>query len=95
MQEALGIAQITKDTGLSRQTIYRIKDDPAGSEAALAAWGMSSRAESRARSLIGCASPIRPILAAMPEQPQLNRSGRMCHTTAGQRTALSGGFVAR
>jgi putative DNA-invertase from lambdoid prophage Rac len=39
-QEALGIAQIAKDTGLSRQTIYRIKDDPAGSEAALAAWGM-------------------------------------------------------
>ena len=37
-QEALGIAQIAKDTGLSRQTIYRIKDDPAGSEAALAAW---------------------------------------------------------
>ena len=39
-QEALGIAQIAKDTGLSRQTIYRIKDDPAGSEASLAAWGM-------------------------------------------------------
>ena len=39
-QEALGIAQIAKDTGLSRQTIYRIKDDPAGSEAALAAWGV-------------------------------------------------------
>jgi hypothetical protein len=27
-----------KETGLTRQTIYRIKDDPAGSEAALAAW---------------------------------------------------------
>jgi putative DNA-invertase from lambdoid prophage Rac len=38
-QEALGIAQIAKETGLSRQTIYRIKDDPTGSEAALAAWG--------------------------------------------------------
>jgi putative DNA-invertase from lambdoid prophage Rac len=36
-QEALGIAQVAKDTGLSRQIIYRIKDDPAGSEAALAA----------------------------------------------------------
>jgi putative DNA-invertase from lambdoid prophage Rac len=37
-QEAVGIARIAKDTGLTRQTIYRIKDDPAGSEAALAAW---------------------------------------------------------
>ena len=26
--------------GLTRQTIYRIKDDPAGAEAALATWGM-------------------------------------------------------
>jgi hypothetical protein len=26
-------------TGLSRQTIYRIKDDAAGSEAALVSWG--------------------------------------------------------
>jgi hypothetical protein len=26
-------------TGLTRQTIYRIKDDPAGAEAALATWG--------------------------------------------------------
>jgi putative DNA-invertase from lambdoid prophage Rac len=30
--------QIAKETGLTRQTVYRIKDDPAGSEAALAAW---------------------------------------------------------
>jgi DNA invertase Pin-like site-specific DNA recombinase len=36
--QALGIAQIAKDTGLTRQTVYRIKDDPAGAEAALAAW---------------------------------------------------------
>jgi DNA invertase Pin-like site-specific DNA recombinase len=34
-----GIAQIAKDTGLTRQTVYRIKEDPAGAEAALAAWG--------------------------------------------------------
>jgi hypothetical protein len=27
-------------TGLKRQTLYRIKDDPAGAEAALVAWGM-------------------------------------------------------
>jgi putative DNA-invertase from lambdoid prophage Rac len=37
-QEAVGIARIAKETGLTRQTVYRIKDDPAGSEAALAAW---------------------------------------------------------
>jgi DNA invertase Pin-like site-specific DNA recombinase len=29
---------IAKATGLSRQTIYRIKDDPAGAEASLTAW---------------------------------------------------------
>jgi putative DNA-invertase from lambdoid prophage Rac len=34
------IATIAKKTGLSRQTVYRIKDDPAGAEAILAAWGM-------------------------------------------------------
>jgi putative DNA-invertase from lambdoid prophage Rac len=39
-QQTVGIAQIAKETGLTRQTIYRIKDDPAGAEAALAAWGL-------------------------------------------------------
>ena len=39
-QQAVGIAQIAKATGLSRQTVYRIKDDPASAEAALAAWGI-------------------------------------------------------
>jgi len=39
-QEAVGIAHIATEAGLSRQTVYRIKDDPAGAEAALAAWGM-------------------------------------------------------
>jgi len=39
-QQAVGMAQIAKETGLTRQTVYRIKDDPAGAEAALAAWGM-------------------------------------------------------
>jgi hypothetical protein len=38
-----GIAQIAKATGLTRQTIYRIKDDPAGSERALASSGLCSR----------------------------------------------------
>jgi DNA invertase Pin-like site-specific DNA recombinase len=39
-RQAVGVAQIARDTKLTRQTIYRIKDDPAGSEAALAAWGL-------------------------------------------------------
>jgi putative DNA-invertase from lambdoid prophage Rac len=39
-QQTVGIAQVAKETGLTRQTIYRIKDDPAGAEAALAAWGL-------------------------------------------------------
>jgi hypothetical protein len=38
--QALGIVQIAKDTGVTRQTMYRIKDDPAGAEAALSAWGL-------------------------------------------------------
>lgn len=29
--QAVGITQIARDTKLTRQTIYRIKDDPAGS----------------------------------------------------------------
>jgi DNA-binding phage protein len=36
----VGIAQVAKETGLTRQTVYRIKDDPSGSEAALVAWRM-------------------------------------------------------
>jgi putative DNA-invertase from lambdoid prophage Rac len=36
---AVGIAQIAKETALTLQTVYRIKEDPAGSEAALTAWG--------------------------------------------------------
>jgi putative DNA-invertase from lambdoid prophage Rac len=39
-QDAVGIARIAKETGLTRQTIYRIRDDPASAEAALAAWGL-------------------------------------------------------
>jgi DNA-binding phage protein len=33
-QETFGIAQIAQEAALSRQTVYRIKDDPTGSEAA-------------------------------------------------------------
>jgi putative DNA-invertase from lambdoid prophage Rac len=32
------IVEIAKAAGLSRQTIYRIKDDPAAAEASLAIW---------------------------------------------------------
>jgi putative DNA-invertase from lambdoid prophage Rac len=35
-QEAIGIAQIAKETGLTKQTVYRIKGDPVGREAAVA-----------------------------------------------------------
>lgn len=35
-----GISVIAKATGLSRQAIYRIKDEPAEAEAALSKWGM-------------------------------------------------------
>jgi putative DNA-invertase from lambdoid prophage Rac len=36
--QSVAIAQIAKVTELSRQTIYRIKDDPEGAETALASW---------------------------------------------------------
>jgi DNA invertase Pin-like site-specific DNA recombinase len=35
-----GVSVIAKATGLSRQTIYRINDDPAEAETALARWSM-------------------------------------------------------
>src|SRR5690348_17325474 len=39
-QQTVGIAQIAEETGLTRQTVYRIKGDPAGAEGALVAWRM-------------------------------------------------------
>jgi putative DNA-invertase from lambdoid prophage Rac len=36
--ESAGISAIAKATGLTRQTIYRIRDDPAAAEASLTAW---------------------------------------------------------
>jgi putative DNA-invertase from lambdoid prophage Rac len=35
-----GVGEIARTLGLTRQTVYRIKDDPASAEAALAIWGM-------------------------------------------------------
>jgi DNA invertase Pin-like site-specific DNA recombinase len=36
--QGVGISAVAKATGLSRQTVYRIKDSPAAAEAALATW---------------------------------------------------------
>lgn len=38
LEQSAGVGQIAAATGLSRQTIYRIKEDPAGAEAALKSW---------------------------------------------------------
>ena len=40
LTQAFGIAQIAKATGLKRQTVHRIKNDPAACEAMLTAWGL-------------------------------------------------------
>jgi putative DNA-invertase from lambdoid prophage Rac len=40
LSQAYGIAQIAKAANLTRQTVYRIKDDPAACEVALTAWGL-------------------------------------------------------
>jgi DNA invertase Pin-like site-specific DNA recombinase len=37
--QSANIADIAKTAGLSRQTVYRIKDDPTSAETALAMWG--------------------------------------------------------
>ena len=34
------ISTVSRETGLSRQTVYRIRDDAVGAESALAAWGL-------------------------------------------------------
>ena len=36
--QSANIIAIAKATNLSRQTVYRIRDDPAAAEAALATW---------------------------------------------------------
>ena len=38
--KSASVGEVARITGLTRQTVYRIKDDPAGAEAALATWGM-------------------------------------------------------
>lgn len=39
LAQGAGISAIASTTGLNRQTVYRLRNDPAASEAALAAWG--------------------------------------------------------
>lgn len=39
-EQPVGIARIAKEIGLTRQTVYRMKDDPSAAEAALATWGL-------------------------------------------------------
>jgi hypothetical protein len=51
-QAAVGIAAIAKEVGLSQQAVYRIKDDPAGAEAALAAWGLWPSPADQRRALV-------------------------------------------
>lgn len=38
--QSAGMSTVAKETGLSRQTIYRIQNDPTAAEAALSAWDM-------------------------------------------------------
>jgi len=40
LSQGAGVSQISKSTSLSRQTIYRIKDNPAETAASLANWGL-------------------------------------------------------
>jgi putative DNA-invertase from lambdoid prophage Rac len=38
--KSASVGEVARITGLTRQTVYRIKDDPVGAEAALATWGI-------------------------------------------------------
>lgn len=40
LSQEVGISEVSKTTGLSRQTLYRIQSDPAAAEATLTAWGL-------------------------------------------------------
>ncbi|MGJ0455045.1 MAG: recombinase family protein [Methylocystis sp.] len=40
LNQGTGVGPVAAATGLSRQTVYRIRDDAASAEAALAEWGM-------------------------------------------------------
>ena len=38
--KSASVGEVARTTGLTRQRVYRIKDDPAAAEAAVATWGM-------------------------------------------------------
>jgi putative DNA-invertase from lambdoid prophage Rac len=40
LRNSAGVGEIARAVGLTRQTVYRIKDDPALAEAALMTWGI-------------------------------------------------------
>ncbi len=40
LHKSTGVGEVARITGLTRQTVYRIKDDPAAAEAALPTWGL-------------------------------------------------------
>jgi DNA invertase Pin-like site-specific DNA recombinase len=40
LAKSASVGEVARTTGLTRQTVYRIKDDPAAAEAALATWGI-------------------------------------------------------
>ena len=40
LNQGIHVSAVSKTTGLTRQTVYRLKDDPAAAEAALAEWGL-------------------------------------------------------
>lgn len=43
MEQKAGVSAIANATGLSRQAVYRIMEDPAAAEASLIEWGMSRK----------------------------------------------------
>jgi putative DNA-invertase from lambdoid prophage Rac len=40
LAKSASVGDVARTTGLTRQTVYRVKDDPASAEAALATWGV-------------------------------------------------------
>ena len=40
LNQGINVSAVAKTIGLTRQTVYRLKDDPASAEAALAEWGL-------------------------------------------------------
>jgi hypothetical protein len=81
------MARIAKETGLTRQTIYRIKDDPAGAEAALPAWGLAPR--SSRRSPMQLDEAVRPVgLASIVVEYVHARSPCRLMANTGRRPSL-------